>query len=100
MLPLGCVYYVKEVYAVWESLSTVYVSEFDFQATGKVTASSLVVLSLIRGAEVTNLPTVCPILFMTVITWHLIFISVGQKIINSTVLCIVLPFLSQLQCCL
>ena len=29
-------------------LSTVYVSEFDFQATGKVTASSLVVLSLIR----------------------------------------------------
>ena len=100
LLPLGCVYYVKEVYAVWESLSTVYVSEFDFQATGKVTASSLVVLSLIRWAEVTNLPTLCPILFMTVIIWHFIFISVGQKIMNSTVLCIVLPFISQLQCCL
>ena len=69
-LPLECVYYVKEVYAVWESLSTVYVSEFDFQATVKVTASSLVVLSLIRWAEVTNLPTVCSIVFMTVITWH------------------------------
>ena len=51
MLPLGCVYYVKEVYADWESLSTGYVSEFDFQATGKVTASSLVVLDSVSGGH-------------------------------------------------